>query len=121
MTARGAASGWVEVSRRTWSRSVPPAPNGSNPRAGQMEYVTEVTTRRVWPADGSLYAGRSYDTVTRYLASAPDAPMVCIGMSQFPTPADDFPCCADPSAGWLHHGRPAPAGGTVDQVVTDDV
>jgi len=74
------------VSRTEWERPAPPAPNGST--RGGTDYGVTVIERKVWPQDGSIYAGRSYDTCWTYLG--PDASYrdhVVIGHSDYPTPA----------------------------------
>lgn len=79
---------YTTVAVETHTQPVPPAPNGSNPRAGQPEYVTTVTQRGTWPEDGSIYAGRSYDRIKTYLSPEPPVGShygQLIGMHDFPT------------------------------------
>jgi hypothetical protein len=86
---------YVEVARTTSARPTPPAPNGSNPRAGQPEFLTVVVRRGVWPADGTLYAGHSYDDEMHYLSPTPPHPAASqpgqlVAHANYPTTAQDL-------------------------------
>lgn len=72
----------TEVRRVSWSEPRPPAPNGST--VGGIDYYTAVYERYTWPQDGSIYAGKTYETKWIWIGPSPDYMHVVVSHSNYP-------------------------------------
>jgi len=74
-----------EVSRREWETPAPPAPNGSAPPS--TDYFVEIREQATWPADGSTFAGWTYEQCWVRQGPGPEhRDHVIVSHSQYPAP-----------------------------------